>query len=406
MVDQKLIEFVKEHRDDDVQRLLLSSSRYPGVDIRLAASLIIAKNKISKKVPSWEKIDDLYFPDNLSVEQASSEITAKYKKRFVKGGIVIDMTGGLGVDSCFLSQSAGHLIYFERNSEICEAAKHNFNSLHISNISVLNKEVSGENIGEIGEIATAAADLIYLDPARRNHNLKRVYAITDYQPNILLLKDHMFKLANSILIKVSPMVDISATIRQINEIVEVHVLSVNNECKELLFLLRKESDSVHAVRNDVKIFTVNFCKGEKSENFDFDFYKESDSLSQYSKNELFTYLYEPNSSILKAGAFKTLGEFFGVKKLHKHTHLYTSASVVKDFPGRTFVIKEIFDFKKDVVKDLRKSYPKANISTRNFPLTPRELKKLLKIDDGGDLYIFGCTLLSGVRKILVCTKVS
>lgn len=401
MVDQELIEFVNEHKHDDIQRLLLSSFKYPGIDIKLAARLITAKKKIGKKVPSWEEVDGLYFPGNLSIEQASSEITAEYKKRFAGGGVVFDLTGGLGVDSFFLSQNAKHLFYFERNKEVCEAAQNNFSYLNINNITILNKEISKENISEL---TFSPADLIYLDPARRDNNQNRVYAITDYQPNILDLKDDLFKLSNNILVKVSPMVDISATIEQISEISEVHVLSVNNECKELLFLLSKEYDNAQSGRNAVKIFTVNFSKWNKIESFNFDFDQESKIISQFSNDELLTYLYEPNSSILKAGAFKSLGEFLGIKKLHTHTHLYTSSFIINDFPGRTFVIKTQFDFKKEFVKSLRETYPKANISTRNFPLTPDELRKLLKIKDGGDIYIFGCTLFSGTKKILVCSK--
>lgn len=404
MIDIRLSEFVKEHLNDDVQRVLLSSSRYPDIDVRLAVNMIIAKRKISKKVPSWENVTDLYFPVNLSLEQASSEITANYKRRFVNGGVVADLTGGLGVDSYFLSKSALHLFYFERNKELCEAARNNFAVLDAHNISVVNMEISENDISDITSLVPYA-DIIYLDPARRDENKKRVYAIEDYQPNILTIKDLLFKITNNILIKISPMADISATIRQIKEISEVHVISVNNECKELLFLLKKSQDQVYFSQEQVRVFTVNFCKGDKKETFDFNFSDESDAISQYSDDKLLTYLYEPNSSILKAGAFKSLGEHYGIYKLHINTHLYTSESIVKDFPGRVFDIKEVFDFKKEVLKNLRKKYPKANISTRNFPVTPEELKKILKINDGGDCYIFGCTLNSGVRKILVCSKV-
>ncbi|MEN6619302.1 MAG: class I SAM-dependent methyltransferase [Rikenellaceae bacterium] len=403
MVNKELTKFIRLHKLDDIQRLLLSSDKYPGIDVKLAAKLISAKKKIDRKVPLWREMNGLVFPDNLSVEQSSSELTAEYKKRFVNGGVVIDLTGGLGVDSFFLSQKAKHLFYFDKNKELCESAKYNFNYLRVNNITVSNCEISKESIKEI---KLSHADLIYLDPSRRDNNHNRVYAITDYRPNILDIKEDLLELSNIILVKVSPMVDISATIGQISEITEIHVLSVNNECKELLFLLSRGRENSMYGKEDIRIFTVNFCKEEQVEHFDFNFAQENICMSEFSGDNLSGYLYEPNASILKAGAFKSLGEFFKIRKLHKNTHLYTSFNKIDDFPGRSFMIKNRFDFNKETIKGLRKKFPKANISTRNFPLTPDELKKLLKIKDGGDAYIFGCTTSSGAKKILICSKVS
>jgi len=401
MVNQKIIEFANQHKNDIIQKLILSSDKYPGIDVKLAAMLIIAKKKICKKVPCWDKKEGLYFPGILSVEQASSEITAQYKKRFVSSGVILDITGGLGVDSFFLSQKATRLFYFDKNEEICEAVKYNFKYLNVTNITIINTEISKESFSKN---MLPAADLIYIDPARRDQNMNKVKSISDYQPNILNIKDELFKLTNRVLIKVSPMVDISATIQQLPEVKEVHVLSVNNECKELLLLLSKDCNYNETLINDVQIFTVNFCKGNLIELFNFSLTNEHEVNSSFYDNNLSSYLYEPNSSILKAGAFKSLGEYFGIAKLNKSTHLYTSNLLIKDFPGRRFVIKEVLDFKKEIVKNFRYTYPKANVSTRNFPLNPEELKKILKIKDGGDFYIFGCTILSGEKKLLVCTK--
>jgi len=401
MVDLEIIEFANQHKNDNIHKLVLTSNKYPGIDVKLAAMLITAKKKIGKKVPCWEEKEGLYFPCILPVEQASSQITAEYKKRFVNSGIVLDITGGLGVDSFFLSQKAKQLFYFEKNKEIYEAAKFNFNYLNITNISLLNAEISKESFSNN---ILPYADLIYVDPARRDGNTNKVKAISDYHPNILDIKDDLFKRTNSILVKVSPMVDISATIEQIPEVAEVHVISVNNECKELLFLLFKNRNNNQTNINDIQIFTVNFCKDNRIECFNFSFRKEHEVNSHFSGDILSKYMYEPNSSILKAGAFKTLGEHFGIAKLNKSTHLYTTSILINDFPGRRFVIKDQLDFKKEIIKKFRSNYPKANVSTRNFPLTPEELKKLLRINDGGNIYIFGCKVFSGEKKLLICIK--
>jgi hypothetical protein len=195
------------------------------------------------------------------------------------------------------------------------------------------------------------------------------------------------------------MVDISATIGLIPEVSEIHVLSINNECKELLFLIDKNSN-----KGDIQIFTTNFCTGGKNEVYNFSYNQEGEISYILSNDELSKYLYEPNSSILKAGAFKSIGAQFGIEKLNKNTHLYTKSLKIDDFPGRRFLIKEILDFKKENIKKFSQRHPYGNISVRNFPLSPEELKKLLKVKDGGDLYIFGCIVSSGARKILVCTK--
>ncbi len=397
MYNKAFTEFVNLHEQDDIQRLLLSANKYPGIDVRLAAKLISARKKIVKKVPSWSHTEGLIFSDILATEQCSSEITATYKQRFVKKGVLLDLTGGLGVDSFFMSKNATHLYYYEKNPELCKAADHNFKLLGQNNISVSNCEITSDNIGKL---SIPKCDLIYLDPARRDNNKNPVYALVECQPNILELKNSLFLLSPNILVKVSPMADISETIRQIPEISEIHILSVSNECKELLFLLKSNNPDLLKI----KIYTVNFRNNGQIENFDFRFEDENGCISEFSDTELPSYLYEPNSSILKAGAFKILGKTYGFKKLQKHTHLYVSEKRAENFPGRCFEIKDVFDFNKETVKLLKNKYPKANISTRNFPLSPQELKKTLRIEDGGEIYIFGCIVSDGHKKIVVCTK--
>ncbi|MFA5850073.1 MAG: SAM-dependent methyltransferase [Bacteroidales bacterium] len=396
-------EFVSLHKQDDIQRLLFSADKYPGIDVRLAVRFISARKKIVKKVPSWSQSEGLIFSDILATEQCSSELTADYKKRFVKNGIVLDLTGGLGVDSFFMSKNATHLYYFDKNKELSESADQNFKYLGVDNITVTNCEITVDNIDKLD---IPRSDLIYLDPARRDNNKNPVYALTECQPNLFELKDSLLSLSGIILVKVSPMVDILATIRLIPEISEIHILSVNNECKELLFLLDRNYPDLLSGINNINIYTVNFCNNGHIENFDFKMGDENNCLSEFADTELSTFLYEPNSSILKAGAFKILGKSFGLKKLQKNTHLYISENQLESFPGRCFEIKEVFDFNKATIKLLRTKFPKANISTRNFPLSPEELKKILRIQDGGDIYIFGCIVSNGFKKILVCTKVN
>ena len=437
IVTPDFIRFIEEHHRDNTGGLILSGKRYPAIDIKLAATIIEARKKLLEKVPEWGERFDLYYPGTLAAEQASSFYTAIYKQQFLDGGTIIDLTGGVGIDSYYMSQKAGRLIYIERNRDLCEATKYNFEKLGVKNIEIFNREVTEDNISSvIAEILSNSAQtkeeqsittikrekfnkrvkLIYLDPARRGENDKRIYAISDCEPDITLLKEHLFKFTDKILVKVSPMADISSLLRELPETTSIHILSIDNECKELLLLLTQDNrhrvDSSSGNRSnteqaEIEVSCMNFIKRGNIQSFTFTYGKERSAEPKYAES-IERYLYEPNSSILKSGAFKTISNRFDIKKLEKSTHLYTSDRIAEGFPGKIFEIKKVIDYSNNTIRNLNKSYPKANISVRNFPIPANELKKRAGIEDGGNIQLIGTTILNSsesIRKILVCERV-
>lgn len=386
--------FIQEHIQDDPGQLLLAASRYPEIDVRFAAEQIAARRQIREKLPAWYQNPGLIFPSKLSSEQSSSEQTAIYKQQLVhpewKG---CDLTGGLGIDSWFLSQKARQIIYMERFPEYCRAAEHNFQVLGATNIRVIN----GDSMEQISTLPEKGVDFFYIDPARRAEDNKRTYALTACEPDLTRVLPLLFKKATKVIAKISPMADIRQTIQLLPGITEIHVLSVKNECKELLLVIEKEKEEITPLittwnkRSDgtEEVFTFTL---QEEENYPVDFAPEPQP-----------YLYEPNTSLLKAGAFRTITRL-GVSKLHPSSHLYTSGELIKDFPGRTFRIEEIIPFKGKEIKKLHTLIPQANITVRNFPLSVEELRKRTKIKEGGDTYLFATTLSNGEKVLIRCKR--
>ncbi|PKP06168.1 MAG: SAM-dependent methyltransferase [Bacteroidetes bacterium HGW-Bacteroidetes-5] len=406
MLDEKLKEYIKRHIDEDIQKTILSSSKFPDIDIKLAVKIITARKKLISKMYEWSERDDLLFANSLSIEQASSSITAKYKQKFCNGGVVLDLTGGLGVDSFHFSQNNKFVIYFERDRELFETTSQNFITLGADNIITVNLEVNSENLNSyLKNIkclnGISYADLIYLDPARRVKEGKRLLSIKNYEPDITQLKSSLLEISNRILIKLSPMSDIKSIVNDCGNVVSVDIISVDNDCKEILILIERGCNSKY---QQVKVTAVNYTKRRGVEEMVFTPSEESDAKSQFVQSRLMKFLYEPNSSILKSGAFKLTGSKYNLSKLAVSTHLYTGDELIENFPGRTFEIKEVADYNKNTIRNLSKIYPKANITTRNFPLSPSELKKILNIQDGGDITFFGCSLSSGVKKLVICSQ--
>jgi len=395
IIDNLFLDFINEHADGDVYELLLKSQSFPGIDVRTAATSIVARRKLIQKVPEWGDVGSLVFPKTVNAEQASSWLTAKYKQRFCDGNVTVDITGGYGVDSFYLSKVSSELHYIEADSEVFEATKHNFDTLGVRNVIFHNYTIER---GTLTGLGLPYASLSYIDPARRTERNGRVFAFDDCSPDLLNIKDELLSISGAILVKASPMLDITESLRLIPEICEVHVLSVNNECKELLFIIKRGRNNRNA---KLPVFTVNYTKrGE--ELFDFIFSEEKDSNPEYLHEAPSEYLYEPNSSIIKSGAFSTIATRFNLSKLARHTHLYSSDEKISNFPGRVFQVVDYIEYKKKNTTSLRERYPKANIATRNFPLTPEGLKRVLGISDGGDFYIFGCT--AGDKRVLIICK--
>ena len=394
MIDSATIGFIQAHIEDDPQKLLLSAQRYSQMDVRFAALQIEARQRIKDKLPQWYAMPELILPSSVACQQASSKVTARYKERFVQDGeTVIDVTGGLGVDCTAFAVKAGQVVYIEQDKQLCQTAKHNFKTLGISNIEI--RDGSCTNLLP----TLPPVDLIYIDPSRRNAQQKRLFALSDCEPNVVAIKSFLLQKAHRVLVKVSPMADIRETLRLLPETTEVHVLSVKNECKELLFLLERPSPADH-----VPITCTDIDREGHETQITFTLHREATTTPLILDKTPESYLYEPNASLLKAGAFKFLSQYYGIEKLSSHTHLYASQTLHASFPGRIFNIINVFEFNKQSIKTLRQSIPQANIAVRNFCMEAEALRKRLKIKEGGDLYLFGVTLLDQRYSLILATK--
>lgn len=389
--------FIREHQADDVRTLALQSRKYPDVDMPTAITQIAGRQVAAEKIPSWKEIEDIWYPKHLSLEQCSSEITARYKAsllaRLPQKESFTDLTGGFGIDCSFLAAAFKSATYVERQKELCEIAVHNFPILGLPHLNVRNED--GVSYLE----AMSPVDCIFLDPARRNEHGGKTVAISDCEPNVAELEDLLLSKASSVMVKLSPMLDLSLALKELHHTREVHIISVNNECKELLLLLG-QSLSENTV--EIPIHCINLStKGEQH----FAFSREHEQRSECTyTNTLGTYLYEPNASLLKAGAFRSISAAYSLKKLHPNSHLYTSETLIENFPGRTFRITNQYSFNKKEIKEGLSDLKKANITVRNFPATVAELRKRIKLTEGGDTYLFASTLNDGQKVLIRCEK--
>nr|WP_251620825.1 class I SAM-dependent methyltransferase [Odoribacter lunatus] len=387
-LSQQLQDFIAQHETASTDKLLLHARSYPDIDIVFAVDQIIARKHIKEKLPLWYQNRGIVFPSRLAAEQCSSETTATYKQNLLKGNTLCDLTGGLGVDSWFFAQKAQNVTYIERMPEYCRAATHNFHLLGTNNITVLHADCR--------DIAhTLQTDTFYIDPARRTDSNKRLFALADCEPNIIPLKQTLLTNTQRLIIKISPMADISETLRLLPETTEIHILAIKNECKEILFVLDPSPRTI-------QIHTVSF---QTNEHQYFSFNPEEEKKTPLQLAEaLDSYLYEPNAAILKSGAFKSIATRFRLLKLHQHSHLYTSDTPCPEFPGRKFKITAVLPFTGKLLKKLKHDIPQANITVRNFPMTVEQIRKTSGIGDGGHLYLFATTIANSRRVLLVCEK--
>ncbi|MDR1223415.1 MAG: class I SAM-dependent methyltransferase [Tannerella sp.] len=398
-ITERLKAFIREHADDDVLQLVLNASRYKDVDVRFAAGQIEARRRIRGKLPSWYASDCVIYPSSLAAEQCSSEQTALYKQRLIEeGDSVCDLTGGLGVDAYFLSLKAKNLTYVERNAGYCDAAAHNMEQLGAQNIRILNEDAV--TLLRNNPDALSGMNVIYLDPARRGSGEKRAFAPEDCEPDLTELWPLLCGNGRKIIVKLSPMLDISSLLSQLPAIGEIHVVSVGNECRELLAVAGASRVAVA----DVQIYCINRTTSGREQFFHFLYGEEKAAVAAFA-GEIGRYLYEPNASILKAGACKTVSSRYGLEKLHASSHLYTSNACLPSFAGRVFEVSRVYRFDNRLCRSLSAQIPRANVAVRNFPLSVDELRRRTHIADGGDIYLFASTL-SGNRKILIeCRKI-
>ena len=385
--------FIKEHEKDDIFFLKLHYNNVSNVDIDLAIRQITGKQKVKTKVPLFYTTEDFLFPAQLSLEQSSSETTACYKSSISNGNSLVDLTGGFGVDCYFMSRQFKQTIYVERQEDLCGLAIYNFKILGSNTIKVIHSETE-KYLLEMNH-----ADWIFIDPARRGNGGKKVVLLSDCEPDISKLYPQLLERSTRVMIKLSPMMDISAAILDLPNTAEIHIISVENECKEVLLILNQ------SMQNNIQVKTINFRKNKVNQTFEYNLNDESTSEVTFATH-IDKYLYEPNASIMKSGAFKLTGNRFQIHKLHKNTHLYTSNELIPDFPGRVFEVKYQWGNSKKELKDLSIKIPKANISTRNYPVPADELRKKLKIRDGGDIYLFACTMFDDRKVILETIKLN
>lgn len=389
--DQDTKAFIKKHESDNVKLLALQARSYPTIDIRFALQQIAARQISKNKIPSWYENEDIIYPQHLSIEQSSSERTAIYKAGLCHGNTLTDLTGGLGIDFSFMSQKVQHATYVERQAELVELAKHNFEALGFRNIQIL-KDDAIHHLSCLDKVQ----EIIYIDPARRNEDGKKTVFIEDCTPNLAEIDEELNSKAKKVIIKLSPMLDISRAGNSLTNISKIHIVSIANECKELLFI--KEN-----IQTEKKIYCVNLLNNGLEEIFVFTEEEERNSTIRYA-DSIRQYLYEPNSSIMKGGAFRCIASAFDLAKLHPNSHLYTSDTYVHDFPGRKFFVKKIISPNKKELKESLKDISQANISTRNYPFTVAELRKQTKLKEGSNNYLFATTLSNEKKVLILCEK--
>ncbi|MDP2540643.1 SAM-dependent methyltransferase [Tenacibaculum discolor] len=379
--------YINDNLKVNIEQFIFKGSPFKDVSVQELANQVIAKQKSEKKLPTWFQTKNIYYPPKLSIEQTSSEITAEYKSKLVIGGSIIDITGGFGVDCYAFSKRFKKVVHCEINEELSEIVSYNYEQLEVSNI----RTVATDGL-EYLKNTSEKFDCIYIDPSRRNDTKGKVFLLSDCLPNVPENLDFLFEMSDTILVKNSPILDISSTINELKFVKEIHVVAVNNEVKELLFLLKKEHKGL------IEIKTLNILKNK---NQHFDFKLGNDFKFEYSMP--LKYLYEPNSAILKSGGFNQIASQQKVNKLHQHSHLYTSEKLVKDFPGRIFEINNVFTYnKKKIKKEITET--KANITTRNFPKTVAQIRKETKLKDGGNSYLFFTTNINNELIVIDCTK--
>lgn len=385
ILSSEVQQYISYHINDDVAKIALSKSRFKNVNSKELAEQIDSKKRCGKKLPLWYQTLGIYYPPKISIEQASSQLTAEYKSNLISGNKVLDLTGGFGVDSYFFSRKADTVVHCELNSELSDIAKHNSSCLQTNNIEFFN----GNGIQFLKETAQNF-DTIFIDPSRRIE-AQKVFFLKDCEPNVMEHLDLLLAKSLRVIIKTSPLLDIHSGLRELRNVAEIHILSVKNDCKELLWII----DSKPPIETVVKCALL-------TEGIRFEF-KLDDEKKVEIKNfsAPLTYLYEPDVSLLKSGAFKTIAESYNLSKLALNTHLYTSDVLNKAFAGRIFKVTAVNAYNSLANKVIQKQ---ANVVSKNFPLSVDELRKKYKIKDGGSNYQFFTSATASNKLIVISAE--
>lgn len=375
-MDDVTRQFIKEHLYEDVHDLALRKTP-AGVDKTLALCQIKARQHLSSKVPSWSDNPELLFPPHRSIEQCSSETTARYKADLLQGNTLVDLTGGLGIDSFFVSQNFQQAVYVEQSLELCQLARHNF--------EVLRRPITVcHATAEAYLESCPPVDAFFLDPSRRDQHGRKMVSISDCTPDVVALQDLLLQKASRVMVKLSPMLDISKALGELDHVKEVHVVAVANECKELLLVM----EPAFKGQPSCTCVNLNSCQPAVT------FMMGGPRASKASVDGPMRYLYEPNAALMKAGCFGVLEDRFQVRSLHPNSHLFTSDLLLMDFPGRVFEVEDWMPYNKRIKQTLLQGVDNANIAVRNFPMSVDDLRKSLKINDGGDVYLFATTIVN------------
>ena len=430
-MNQATQNFIRQHQDDDVRQLAFLGSKYPEVDMPFALDQIRGRKMARVKLPRWASLEGIIYPPHISMEQCSSESTALYKAELAARLLAlpvsssfseeigfVDLTGGFGVDFSYIAARLGvKSMYVERQAHLCEAAKENFERLGLKNAIVKNGdgiEVLHSFLPKKDDAASTddslgitydqplsllktklGLKLIFIDPARRDDAGNKVVSLKDCTPDVTVLQEEMLSKADYVIIKLSPMLDWHRAVSELSRVREVHIISVNNECKELLLVL-----SARNMGENLRIYCVNDAQSFVCDELDMEFSQVKIAPSTLEEMQ---YLYEPNASLMKAGCFGVLSGRYDARMLSKNSHLFVSQAPIEAFPGRSFRIIAVSSFNKKELKRHLAGITKANIATRNFPLSVAELRKRLKLKDGGETYIFATTL-SDESHVLVITE--
>ena len=450
-MNQATQDFIRQHQDDDVRQLAFLGSKYPEVDMPFALDQIRGRKMARVKLPRWASLEGIIYPPHISMEQCSSESTALYKAELAarllslpasSSGIemkaeneieFVDLTGGFGVDFSYIAARLGvKSMYVERQVHLCEAAKENFGRLGLKNAIVKNGdgiEVLHSFLPKKDDAASAddslgitydqplsllktklGLKLIFIDPARRDDAGNKVVSLKDCTPDVTILQEEMLSKADYVIIKLSPMLDWHRAISELSHVREVHIISVNNECKELLLVLSarnmgdmeaSSADGEVKHAGNLRIYCVNDAQSFVCDELDME---SSPVRIAPPVLEEMQYLYEPNASLMKAGCFGVLSGRYDARMLSKNSHLFVSQAPIEAFPGRSFRIIAVSSFNKKELKRHLSGITKANIATRNFPLSVAELRKRLKLKDGGETYIFATTLSNESHMLVITEK--
>ncbi|WP_430613317.1 class I SAM-dependent methyltransferase [Flavobacterium sp. JP2137] len=390
LLHSEVQEFIQQSLDKDVMRLALQKNPFPHLEWIDLLTQIQSKRKAQGKLPTWYETPGILYPASLSIEQTSSEACAAYKASLVSGRELIDLTGGLGIDAYYFAKVFQGVTHCEWQEPLSDLVAHNYKVLNADNIRC----ISGDGMAILKEL-DQTWDCIYVDPARRNQAKEKVFFLSDCEPNVPLLLDTYFQYSARVLIKTAPLLDLAAGLNELKYVKEIHVVALDNEVKELLWLLEQ------GYSDTARVVAVNLKK-DRIDRFESTVAAEATAQATYALPK--TYLYEPNSALMKTGQFQRISEIYALDKLHQHSQLYTADALV-DFPGRTFKILAQYPFNKQQMKAQLQNR-KAHITIRNFPISVSELRQKWKIKEGGDQYFFFTTNCHNEKIIVLCEKIN